>query len=191
MITKANSSIKLAVQSKVYNGKTQSYSGKVTRNGSTGKITYTYYSDAEGTKVVKPLYVKAAKTYYVRATLAANANYKAAKSALVKFTITKAVNPMTVSAKSTTVKYATVSNKNLKVTCLTVAKNQGTKTYTLSSINKIKFKKYFAVNSKTGTLTVMKGVPKGSYIIEVSVKAAGNTNYKAVTKKVKFTITVK
>ena len=70
-------------------------------------------------------------------------------------------------------------------------KGQGTKKYTLLRVSKSKYKKYFKVNSKTGKLTVRKGLRKGTYVVKVKVMAAGNSNYNASAKTVKYTIKVK
>ena len=86
-IDRAASAIRLADQTKVYTGKTLGYTGTVARSGSAGAVTYTYYSDARCTKAVRAADVKAAKTYYVRATVSADANHTAAVSAPVKFRV--------------------------------------------------------------------------------------------------------
>ena len=62
----------------------------MTRSGSGGKVTYRYYSDAACKKEVKAANVKAAGTYYVRATLAADANHNGATSAAARLTIARA-----------------------------------------------------------------------------------------------------
>ena len=104
------------------------------------------------------------------------------------FKITKAANTMKVKGKTATVKYTKVKKKvqTLKrsaVISLTGAK--GTVTYVKSSGNKK------ITISKAGKVTVKKGLKKGTYKVKVKVKAAGNTNYKALTKIVTFTIKVK
>ena len=99
----------------------------------------------------------------MKATLAADTNYKAASSNLVKFTISKAKN----------------NKGNLKYTFVSAVKG------------KKSFKAKFAVNKNTGKITVKKGTAKGTYTIKVKVTAKGNTNYKAMTKSVAVTITVK
>ena len=86
-IKKGTSGISLADQAKKYNGKSRTYTGTVTKSGSEGEVTYTYYSDAKGTKQIAKSQVKAVGTYYVKATLAADAHYEAATSNLAKFTI--------------------------------------------------------------------------------------------------------
>ena len=45
--------------------------------------------------------------------------------------------------------------------------------------------------SSKGKLTVNKGTKKGTYKIKIKVKAAGNKNYKALTKTVTVKLTVK
>ena len=62
---------------------------------------------------------------------------------------------------------------------------KGTVTYTKKSGSKK------ITVSKAGKVTVKKGLAKGTYKVKVKVKAAGNTNYKAKTKIVTFTIKVK
>lgn len=182
--------IKLSSQSKTYNGKAQAYSGKVTKTGSTGKVTYSYYSDAKCTKEVKAANVKAAKTYYVKATVVANANYNAATSVAVKFTVNKAANQIAVKSASKTIKHTNVKKKAQTIAPITVSKAQGTKTFALSK-STTKTKKYFSVNKSTGKVTAKKGTPKGTYKFQVKVTAKGNTNYKAESKAVTVTVIVK
>ena len=87
VIARADSKISIAPQTKKYNGKAQAYSGKVTKSGSDGKVTYKYYADAKCTKEIKAADVKAAGTYYVKARVASNNDYRAATSAATKLTI--------------------------------------------------------------------------------------------------------
>ncbi|MBQ6582647.1 MAG: hypothetical protein IJH77_02335 [Mogibacterium sp.] len=48
------------------------------------------------------------------------------------------------------------------------------------------------INATTGTVTVKKGLKKGTYRVKVRVKAAGNANYTAsAVKEVTFAIVVK
>ena len=191
-ITKAASRIALKAQTKKYNGKVQAYSAKITKSGSSGKVTYAYYSDAKGKKTVKVSAVKKAGTYYVRATLAADKNHEKATSALVKFTIQKAANPLMLTVKkASAVKLATVKKNNVAVKCITVKKKAGAVSYKLMGVKKASFKKYFAVNAKTGKITVKRGLKKGTYNLTVLVTAKGDANYKKGTKSVTFKIVVK
>ncbi|MBO7674231.1 MAG: hypothetical protein J6S63_04405 [Atopobiaceae bacterium] len=187
VINKAKSSIRLTAQSKTYNGKALAYSGKVTKSGSSGKVTYAYFSDAKCTKKVTASKVKTAGTYYVKATVAADANHEVATSAAVKLTIAKAANPMTVKAVTRSAKLATVKKKAVTVKIpMSVSKAQGKLTYKKASGSSV-----LSINSKTGQVSVKKGTKKGTYKIKVKVTAAGNTNYKSGAKTVACTVVVK
>ena len=65
-------------------------------------------------------------------------------------------------------------------------KGQGKLTYVKKSGNK-----KITINKTTGKVTVKKKLKKGTYKVKVAVTAAGNSNYKAVTKTVTFKIKVK
>ena len=104
-------------------------------------------------------------------------------------------NTLKVKAKKTvTVKYSKLKKKNQKIAAkkvMTVSKNKGKVTYKLKSVTKKKYKKYFKVAAKTGKITVVKKLPKGTYKLKIKVTAAGNDNYKAATKTVTVKIKVK
>ena len=186
-IAKAASKVSLAAQTKTYTGKAISYSGKVTKSGSGGKVTYAYFSDAKCTKAVKASNVKAAGTYYVKATLAADANHKAATSAVAKLTVSKATNPITAKAANKTAKLATVKKRAVTVaTPLSVSKAQGKVAYTKASGAKC-----LTLSKATGKVTVKKGTKKGTYSIKVKVTAAGNANYESGAKTVVCKVMVK
>ena len=85
--------------------------------------------------------------------------------------------------KSKTVNKGNVSFKQAKV--ITIKNAKGKVTYKKAKGNKK------IVVSKSGKLTVKKGLAKGTYKIKVKVTAAGNTNYNKETKTVTVTITVK
>ena len=102
----------------------------------------------------------------------------------------KKANTMTVKAKSKTIK---VSLKTLKKKNVTVkVKNAFT---VKKAIGKVTYKKTAGSKkitvSKAGKITVKKGLKKGNYKIKVKVTAAGNKSYKAKSKTVALTITVK
>jgi len=188
-IAKAASSIKLAAQTKTYTGKALAYTGKVSKTGSSGKVTYAYYSDKSCKKAVKAANVKAAGVYYVKATVAADDNYKKATSDAVKFTVAKAANPMVVKAVARTAKLATVKKKAVTVAAPLsfTRKAQGKVTYAKVSGSS----SALTVNKTTGKVTVKKGTKKGTYTIKIKVTAAGNANYKALTKTIACKIVVK
>ena len=72
-IAKATSGISLADSSAAFTGGPVAYSGEVTRSGSSGDVPLAYYSDADCNYEVAPASVVAVGTYYVKATLAAEA----------------------------------------------------------------------------------------------------------------------
>lgn len=190
-IAKASSSISLTAQTKTYTGQSLAYTGKVKRSGSASKVTYRYYIDADCTKEVKAANVKKAGTYYVCATLATDANYKAATSAATKFTIKKATNPLGIKVSKKTTNYAKTKKSTQTVTPITVSKSQGKKTFKVTKWVTAKAKSYFVVNKTSGKVTVRKGIPKGTYKFKVKITAAGNANYEAGTKTVTVSIIVK
>ena len=186
-VAKASSAIALAAQTRTYTGKVLAYTGKVARSGSAGKVTYRYFSDAKCTKAIKAANVKAAGTYYVRATLAADANHKAAASKVAKLTVAKAKNSIAAKAIARAAKLVTVKKKAVAVTApLSVTKAQGKVTYAKVSGNA-----GLSINKATGKVTVKKGTKKGVYTIKVKATAAGDANHKAGYKTVACTVTVK
>lgn len=136
------SSVKLAVQAKTYTGKAMAYTGKVTKSGSTGAVSYRYYKDAKCTKAVAASAVKNSGLYYVKAVVAAKGDYAGAVSKPVKLiimpkgtkvaTVKAAKNALAVTWKKQAVQstgyqiqYAT--NKNFKgAKTVTVAKPKAT-----------------------------------------------------------------
>lgn len=204
-IKKAASSIKIARQTKSYTGAKIAYSGKVTKTGSAGLVTFSYYSNAAGTKAVRASAVKAVGVYYVRASLAADANHKAAKSNVVTLKIVKGANTLTVKAAKRTVKSATLAKKAVTVASpAKVSKAKGKVTYKsvawktsnkkkasqYASLNKMNAQ-YLKVNAKTGKVTVKKGAPKGTYKLRIKVTAKGSKSYKSASKTVTCIIVVK
>ena len=181
-INKAASTIALKAKTANYTGKTININ-PATVKGSTGKVTYAYYSDSKCTKKVTAH--KNARTYYVKATVAADNNYKAATSKAVKLIINKIANPMTVKAKTGLTASAKTNTTITKAKAFTVSKAQGTVTF-----KKTKGDAKITVASN-GNITVKKGLKKGTtYPVTVKVTAAGNTNYKAGSKTVTLKIKV-
>ena len=181
---KKASTITLKAKTATYTGKAIAIA-KATVKGSTGKVTYKYYSDKACKKAVKAANVKKAGIYYVKATVAADANYKAATSKAVVLKIKKAANPVMVAVKPGNVKYNKKKAQKLAAKKIfTVTKAQGKVTYTKISGNKN------ITISKTGVITVKKKTAKKTYSIKVKVTAAGNANYlaKNVTKTIKVKV---
>jgi len=187
-IAQAASTIKLAEQSTAYTGKAIAYSGEVTKTGSTGSVTYQYYSDAKCTKAVKAANVKKVSTYYVKATVAAKGNYKAATSKAAKLTVKVASN--TAKAKTTSVKKSFPAAKKTgklakvqKVALPKVTTKFGTAKWSVKTKDSKK-----VLSLKAGKVQVKKGAKKGTYTIKLVAKVAKTANYKAASSKV---VTVK
>ena len=95
---------------------------------------------------------------------------------------------MTVAVKKVTVSFKTLKKKNVSVAAkkaFTVKKAKGKVTYKKTAGSKK------IIVSKAGKITVKKGLKKGKYPIKVKVTPAWNKTYKAKSKTVKLTITVK
>lgn len=170
-------------------GKTLTYNGKA----QTGVVAGTGYTLSGTTSATN------AGSYQAKATLKEGYAWTdgTTDAKTIGWKINKAVNPLTIKAKTAIVKFSKLKKKNQTLTVGKVMtlknKGQGTRTYKLVSAKKGKksFKKYFAVNKKTGKVTVKKKLKKGTYKVKINVTAAGNGNYNKVTKPVSVTIKVK
>ena len=133
---------------------------------------------------------KSAGTHNVTVTMIGHYKGTVQKS----YTINKASNTLKVSKKTLKIKSKVIKKKKqtYKVSQYISIKDegQGNIKYKLVSVSNKKFKKYFKINSKTGKLTVKKGLKKGKYKIKVQITAAGDANYNASAAK-NLTVTVK
>lgn len=89
-----------------------------------------------------------------------------------------------------------VSSKTFTVSLLKKKSQSFTLGASVNSKGKLSYKKTsgssgISVNSKTGKITVKKGMKKGNYKIKVQIKAAAKGNYKAGTKTVTIIVKVK
>lgn len=168
----------------VPSGKTLTFNGKA-QTGIAAGAQYTL-SGNTGTK---------AGAYTATATLKDNANYRwsdgTADAKKITWKINKAANPLTVKAKTGTVHSKKLKKKAQTLTVTKVItftkKGQGTMIY-----KKLSGNKKITINKTTGKVIVKKGLKKGTYKVKVSVKAVGNTNYKASGwQTVTFTVKVK
>ncbi|SFB28523.1 hypothetical protein SAMN05216249_11730 [Acetitomaculum ruminis DSM 5522] len=183
--TRATLTVKKAATTVTFKAKTLTYTGKVIAPkvtvSSKAKVTFTFYKDAKYKTVVKS--PKNAGTYYVKATAKATTNYNA-KTVKAKITVNKA-DFTKLTAKAITLRAADLkkANKtaNIKVTA-TFGNTKITKGFTFA---KASGNKKITV-SKTGKLTVKKGLKKGTYSVGVNVSG---TNFKA--KKVTVKVVVK
>lgn len=100
----------------------------------------------------------------------------------------KAPNPMTAKGKKVTVKFNALKKKKQTIavkSAYKVSKAQGKVSYKKTNGNRS------ITVAKTGKITVKKGVKKGIYKVKVKLTASGNANYKAGTKIVTVTLSVK
>ncbi len=89
-IAEADSSLALTNQTSTYTSAPIAYTGEVTRTGSDGALTISYFSDSACSKQIAASDVVDADTYYVKATLAADQNHESAESNVATFTINPA-----------------------------------------------------------------------------------------------------
>ena len=133
---------------------------------------------------------KNAGTYTV--TITGKGDYTG--TAKATYTINKAANPLSVTARTATLKAKKLKKKTQKLAAakvMNVSRSQGAVSYKLAGVSKAKFRKYFKVDARTGNVTVKKKLKKGKYKLTISVTAAGSGNYNAATKTVTATIKVK
>ena len=174
--------VKLSKASFNYNDKVQKPSVKsVTLNGKTLSADRDYNISWSNSKS------KAVGKYTV--TITGKGNYT--DSVTAEYKIVKGKNPLTVKVKKKTlnVPYSKLEKGDRTIKrskYLKVSKTQGKVTYRKSKGNK-----KITVNKSTGKITVRKGLKKGTYSVTISVKAAGNKNYKSLTKKATVKIVVK
>ena len=118
-------------------------------------------------------------------TITGKGGFEGTKTATFK--ITQASNPMKVKGKTVKLKAKKVKKKKQTIkkgTAFTVTSPQGKVTFKKSSGNK------GITVSKTGTVSVKKGLKKGTYKVKVKVTAAGNKNYKSLAKTVTMTVKI-
>ncbi|MDO4805879.1 MAG: lectin-like protein [Coriobacteriales bacterium] len=156
-----------------------------------GKLTYKSSSSKVATVSAKGV-VKGKKvgTVKVTVTAAATKNWKKATK-VVKVKVGKA-NPIVASAKKKTISvaYGKVKSKAVATAAnVRVSKAKGAVSFSNASTGSIA--KKFAVDAKTGKVTVPKKTKKGKYAVVVTATAAGNKSYVSGAKTVTYTIRVK
>lgn len=177
-IEQSETEITLKNSTKAYTGKAISIP-KATVKGSTGKVTYTYYTDKQ-CKVKTTAANSGASgsgkapvnvgTYYVKAKAAADRNCKSAVSAKAKLVIKQGTQQISVGTISKVYSDADLNSHgesfsiNIKasgkITCEKVSGSSALKV------------------SKNGQITVAKGTGAGEYSIQVRIKAEETVNCK-------------
>lgn len=179
-----------------YTGKPINYSGAKI-SGSTGEVSYTYFTDKDCTERTTAANGVTAKdeegnivegsapskigTYYVRIAVACDDDY-AQRAEITTLTITKKTQTITGVTSAKTLKAKTLKKKAVSF-----------KISAKATAGKVSFKKYSG-NSKitvssNGTVTAKKGLKKGTYKVRVTVSAASTSLYNSA--KVTKTLTVK
>lgn len=97
-------------------------------------------------------------------------------------------NPMTAQGNNVTVKSSTLRKRTAMIPAKKAFKVTDAK-------GKVTYAKHSGVRgitvAKAGKVTVMKGMMKGTYSIDVQVKASGNSKYKKTTQMTTLQVTVK
>ena len=104
-------------------------------------------------------------------------------------TLQKLAGPLTLKAKTATVKYSKLKKKTQTLgfsKAVKVSNVKGTLSYAKATGNK-----KITINKKTGKITVKKGLKKGTYKVKAKVTDSGNNVYKKTTKSVTFKVRVK
>ena len=177
-----DATVKLSKTSFSYNGKEQKPSvTSVTLNGKTLSANRDYSVSWSNSKSKKPGKYKV--------TITGMGNYT--DQSTVEYKIEKGKNPLTIKLKNKplNVPYSKLKkgNRTIKLSkYLKVSKGQGKVTYKITKGNK-----KITIDKKTGKITVKKGLTKGTRYVTIAVKAAGNKNYKPLTKKVTVKIVIK
>ena len=183
---KASSSEIKAIDPKVILSKTKyTYNGKARKPSVTVKYGSEKLTEGTDYDVSYPSGRKKVGSYKVKVTL--KGNYEGSGTATFK--IVKAKNTMTTSGKTMTIKYSELKKKSKTVkrnNAIKVKNNKGKVTYTKKSGSK-----KITINKNTGKIKVKKGLKKGNYKVKIAVRAAGTSNYKALTKTITVTIKVK
>lgn len=191
-VKKADSKVTLKSKTAAYNGKAISIA-KASVTGSTGKVTYTYYTDSactvktsvkkHGAKTKGSAPVKVG-TYYVKAKVAADTNHNGAESKVVKLVIKKAEQTVKLQTTSKTIKASALKKSSQKFKLDVKVKYSAKVTFKqLSSKGGITV-------SETGKVKVPKSLKKGTYSVKVRIKVSStaNTKYKAVEKTIKVKV---
>ena len=100
LVTQADPTVTVTPGNIVYDGAAVDASDFAVTSDSTGDVTLTYYSDAEGQSEIEA--PKDAGTYYVKATVKKTNNYNAASSALTEFSIAKKEVKLTLRTEAIT-----------------------------------------------------------------------------------------
>lgn len=165
------------------------YGDKAFSLGAKAKTTLTYKSS--NTKIATvdrkgKVIIKAAGTVKITINAKATSTYKAATAKVLTIKIAKKAPTIKTKIGTKNLSYNTLKKRAQVFTLGTSVNSKGTLTY-----KKLSGSRAVSVNSKTGKLTVKKGLRKGTYRIKVQIKSAAKGNYTAGSRTVTVTVRVK
>lgn len=165
------------------------YGDKAFSLGAKAKTTLTYKSS--NTKIATvdrkgKVTIKAAGTVKITINAKATSTYKAAKAKVLTIKIAKKAPTIKTKIGTKNLSYNTLKKRAQVFTLGTSVNSKGTLTY-----KKLSGSRAVSVNSKTGKLTVKKGLRKGTYRVKVQIKSAAKGNYTAGSRTVTVTVRVK
>lgn len=165
------------------------YGDKAFSLGAKAKTTLTYKSS--NTKIATvdrkgKVTIKAAGTVKITINAKATSTYKAATAKVLTIKIAKKAPTIKTKIGTKNLSYNALKKKAQVFTLGTSVNSKGTLTY-----KKLSGSRAVSVNSKTGKLTVKKGLKKGTYRVKVQIKSAAKGNYTAGSRTVTVTVRVK
>lgn len=165
------------------------YGDKAFSLGAKAKTTLTYKSS--NTKIATvdrkgKVTIKAAGTVKITINAKATSTYKAATAEVLTIKIAKKAPTIKTKIGTKNLSYNTLKKRAQVFTLGTSVNSKGTLTY-----KKLSGSSAVSVNSKTGKLTVKKGLKKGTYRVKVQIKSAAKGNYTAGSRTVTVTVRVK
>ena len=165
------------------------YGDKAFSLGAKAKTTLTYKSS--NTKIATvdrkgKVTIKAAGTVKITINAKATSTYKAATAKVLTIKIAKKAPTIKTKIGTKNRSYNTLKKRAQVFTLGTSVNSKGTLTY-----KKLSGSSAVSVNSKTGKLTVKKGLRKGTYRVKVQIKSAAKGNYTAGSRTVTVTVRVK
>lgn len=165
------------------------YGDKAFSLGAKAKTALTYKSS--NTKIATvdskgKVTIKAAGTVKITINAKATSTYKAATAKVLTIKIAKKAPTIKTKIGTKNLSYNALKKKAQVFTLGTSVNSKGTLTY-----KKLSGSSAVSVNSKTGKLTVKKGLKKGTYRVKVQIKSAAKGNYNAGSRTVTVTVRVK
>ena len=130
--------------------------------------------------------IKAAGTVKITINAKATSTYKEATAKVLTIKIAKKAPTIKTKIGTKNLSYNALKKKAQVFTLGTSVNSKGTLTY-----KKLSGSSAVSVNSKTGRLTVKKGLKKGTYRVKVQIKSAAKGNYTAGSRTVTVTVRVK